>query len=331
MKLCQLYIVILLVLPLVAADSEGRSMSRQRREPPFTLQRAYPQSGTVELDLSYDFSFSEETHRISFIVPLPQSVENRQNVLSIHYDPKPSRIFERDGNRYAEFVFIHPEKKVSATIHVRLKLFRYDLLTAMKNHKKSPLEEEGLEDFLRSERFIEKDDDQIQEIAGSIEGRMEVDVVHKIYDYVIDHMEYATPSRRSKGAVIALQRGQGDCTEYADLFVALCRAKDIPARVISGYTVRFDSESPKHNWVEVYLQEYGWVPFDPSAGDIRNTIIRGRSFSRLRPMYIYLSHIRNDEILGDYSFGAYHYWGDKPRFKESIDFNLLFPSIRREN
>lgn len=100
---------------------------------------------------------------------------------------------------------------------------------------------------------------------------------------------------------------------------------DTLARVVSGYIVRFDWESPKHNWAEVYLREYGWVPFHLSAADIENVIIRGRSFSRMQPAYLYLSHIRNDEILGDNPFGAYIFWGDKPRFKESIDFEPFAP------
>jgi transglutaminase-like putative cysteine protease len=156
-----------------------------------------------------------------------------------------------------------------------------------------------------------------------------VDLVSNIYDYVIDHMEYADPSRWNRGAVEALERGKGDCTEYADLFVAVCRAKEIPARVVTGYTVRFDSESPKHNWAEVYLQSYGWVPFDPSTGDIKNAIIRARAFSRMRPVYIYLSHIRNDKVLRYHSFGAYTYRGDRPRLKESVDFKVLTPAAPR--
>ena len=327
MKWRQLFLVSLLISSASVAISDNRFSPRQTRRRPFASRQAYPQSGTVELEQSYDFSVSGETHRIRFIVPLPQSMPDRQNILSIGYNPKPSRFIERDGNRYAEFVFKQPEEHVKATIRVRAELYRYDLITAMKSRKSAHREEDGLEDFLKEERFIEKDHDLIQEIAGSIEGRTEVDIVHKIYDYVLDHMEYADPSRRSRGAVAALQLGEGDCTEYADLFVALCRAKGLPARVVTGYTVRFDSESPKHNWAEVYLQEYGWVPFDPSAGDIDNGIIRGRAFSRMRPVYLYLSNIRNDDMLGDHSFGAYVFWGDKPRFKESIDFKFLTPSI----
>ena len=331
MKLYKLYSIVLLMTSLASVGASDRSWAQQDMGRMLTSRRSYPQSGTVELELSYDFSVSTETRRISFVVPLPQSEPNRQNILSIGYNPKPSRIIERDGNRYAEFVFLRPEEQVRATIRVRAELFRYDLLTAMKHRRRTPLEDDGLDDFLKSERFIEKDHDRIKEIAEGIEGRSEVGVVLDIYNYVVDHMEYAAPSKRSRGAVQALERGEGDCTEYADLFVALCRAKGIPARVVTGYTVRFDSESPKHNWAEVYLQEYGWVPFDPTAGDIENVIVRGRAFSRMRPGYFYLSHTRNDEILGDNSFGAYFFWGDKPRFKESVDLKLLPPSIQRRN
>ena len=306
-----------------------QSPARQRRMHPYASRQIYPPGNTVELEQTYDFSITRETRRISFLVPLPQSRPNRQNILSIGYDPKPSRMIETDGRRYAEFVFEQPQERGTVTIWVRAELFTYDLFTATKNRKNIPHEEDGLDVFLWQEKSIEKDHDSIQEIAAGIEGRTEVDVVHKIYEYVIDHMEYASSSRRSRGAVMALQRGEGDCTEYADLFVALCRAKDIPARVVNGYTVRFDSESPKHNWAEVYLQGYGWIPFDPSAGDVEHPIMRGRAFSRMRPGYFYLSHIRNDDMLGIHSFGAYTFWGDKPRFKEAIDFKFLRPDFQR--
>lgn len=311
--------------------SGGLSPARQRRMPPSPPRHMYHQSNTVELVQTYDFTVTGQTHRISFVIPLPQSRPNRQDILSIGYDPKPSRIFKRDGRRYAEFVFKRPEEKVTATIRIKAELFKYDLFTAMKNRKTISPEEEGLEVFLNHERYIEKDHERIQEIAAGIEGRTEVDLVHKIYEYVIDHMEYANPSRRSRGAVTALQQGEGDCTEYADLFVALCRAKDLPARFIAGYIMRSDSELPKHNWAEVYLRGYGWIPFDPSAGDIKNFLIRGRAFSRMRPGYFYLSHIRNDDILRDNGFGAYNFWGDKPRFKESIDFKYVSPFMHKSH
>ena len=328
MKPFKVYCVLAFIVLSTIGDMQGRSAVRQRSGRFYEPWYGYQQGATVELEVYYDFSILKETRRISFMVPLPQDEPHRQNILNIAYNPKPSRIIENNGSRYAEFVFNCPDEYVKTSIRVKAELFRYDLITAMKNRSRVLREEENLEEFLKPERFIEKDHDRIQEIVEGIEGRTQVDVVLQIYNYVIDHMKYKNPSRRSRGAISALLRGQGDCTEYADLFVALCRAKDIPARVVNGYTVRFDSESPKHNWAEVYLQEYGWVPFDPSAGDVRHPIIRGRAFSRMKPGYLYLSHHRHDDILRGHNFGAYLFWGDKPRFKESIDFNFLPPSIQ---
>jgi len=313
--------MLLLISSVSPADAGGRFIPRQRREYLLTRRNASVQSNIiVELDLSYDFSVPGETHRINFIVVLPKTIPDRQSILSINYSPKPSRIFHKNGNRYAEFIFIKPGRQVEIEINIRVELFRYDLLTARKKRKKDRPQDYQLKAFLKQEKHIEKDHYHIQEIADGIEGQMEIDIVKSIYDYVIDNMEYTIRSRRGRGAVKALQHGKGDCTEYADLFVAICRAKNIPARVVTGYTVGVDPTSSKHNWAEVYLQEYGWVPFDPSTGDKDGVIIRNRAFGRMRPAYIYLSYIRNDEVLRSYNFSLYRYWGDRVRFKDSIEF-----------
>jgi transglutaminase-like putative cysteine protease len=325
----KLFLVLLLVGSVSPAVSGGRSAPRQRRERQPNQRQTSIQSNIVEFDLSYDFSVPGETSKISFTVLLPKSVPDRQNILSTSYSPKPSRIFQENANRYAEFVFVKPDRKVKIEISIKAELFRYDLLTARTKRRTVRPEDHQLVDFLEHEKHIEKDHHEIQQIADGMEGQTEIDIVKKIYDYVLDNMEYAVLGRRARGAVKALQQGKGDCTEYSDLFVAICRAKKIPARVATGYTVRVDSDSPKHNWAEVYLQDYGWVPFDPSSGDVKNVIIRGRAFSRMRPAYIYLSGIRNDEVLDNYNFAAYKYWGDRIRFTDSIEFKRPAPHVQK--
>jgi transglutaminase-like putative cysteine protease len=67
---------------------------------------------------------------------------------------------------------------------------------------------------------------------------------------------------------------RGYCEQFAGAFAAMARTLGIPARVAVGFTpgVR-DSEDPNlyrvrgvhaHAWPEVYLGEYGWVPFEPT-------------------------------------------------------------------
>ncbi len=70
-----------------------------------------------------------------------------------------------------------------------------------------------------------------------------------------------------------LQRGY--CDYYATAFVVLARSAGIPARFASGFAVgSWDptrmsfliTEGEAHSWPEVYFPDYGWIPFEPTAG-----------------------------------------------------------------
>jgi transglutaminase-like putative cysteine protease len=68
----------------------------------------------------------------------------------------------------------------------------------------------------------------------------------------------------------------GYCEQFSGAFAAMARSLGIPARVAVGYT--WGDEDPAnpgtfqvlgrnaHAWPEVYLGEYGWVPFEPTPG-----------------------------------------------------------------
>jgi len=87
--------------------------------------------------------------------------------------------------------------------------------------------------------------------------------VSKIYNFVITHMRYVF-QEEERGALWALINRTGDCSEYSYLFVALCRAAGIPARVQTGFAFRSPSETIEdgHMWAEYYLENYGWMPVD---------------------------------------------------------------------
>lgn len=332
MKPRKLLLAVLLIGLVPVIDVTGRTRPRPRKP---RQTRVWPQrprqitfarptienSNKVEFELCYEFSVPGKTSVIKFVALLPQTIPDRQKILDVDYSQKPSRVFSKNKNRYAEFVFVKPEKHFEVQINIKAELFRYDLSTARdKQAEETPPEDTDLKDFLKQEKYIEKDHSRIQQIAENITGQNETDTVKSIYEYVIDNLEYEGPAREQLGAVTAAKCKKGDCTEYSDLFVALCRAKNIPARVATGFTVRPDDVPPRHHWAEVYLQEYGWVPFDPSWGDVQAAVIRNRAFETMIPIYIYLSHVRNDPVLHNSHFYSYTYWGDKTTLANSIEF-----------
>ena len=329
MGLRRFYLFLLIVFVISNESLIAKSILRNKIKNLQRPQRNAIQINTVELDLSYDLSAPPETSRINLVVILPVTIPDRQRILGIKYSPKPSRIFDRNGNRYAEFVFVKPGRQKKVQIIIKAELLRYDLFTAKQNSGNNVYGDSGFRDFLRHERYIEKDNTEIQEIAETIEGRTQIETVKNIYDYVIDNMEYMAHKGKDWGAVKALQWKKGDCTEYTDLFIALCRAKDIPARFISGYTLRFDDISPKHNWAEVFLKDYGWIPFDPSWGDVKNFLLRDWAFNRMRPVYLYVTDLRNDEVINNYHFAGYTYWGGRARVNDTIEFKRISTTFKK--
>ena len=69
---------------------------------------------------------------------------------------------------------------------------------------------------------------------------------------------------------------RGYCEQFAGTFAAMARSIGLPARVAVGFTPGISTPGNPdryqvkgehaHAWPEVYLGEYGWVPFEPTPG-----------------------------------------------------------------
>ncbi|MCW4456020.1 transglutaminase domain-containing protein [Flavobacterium sp. MXW15] len=95
-------------------------------------------------------------------------------------------------------------------------------------------------------------------------------VARKLFD-AVDRIpwagarEYSTLSNISD---YALHAGHADCGQQTLLLIALLRLNGIPARWQSGM-VYSDNEvgySNLHDWGQLYLAPYGWVPMDVTTG-----------------------------------------------------------------
>jgi transglutaminase-like putative cysteine protease len=63
-----------------------------------------------------------------------------------------------------------------------------------------------------------------------------------------------------------LHAGHGDCGEQTLLLITLMRMNGIPARWQSGWTFTTGKYDDIHDWAEIYLPPYGWVPVDVTYG-----------------------------------------------------------------
>lgn len=76
----------------------------------------------------------------------------------------------------------------------------------------------------------------------------------------------------------ALRLRKGDCGTAALVYISLCRCAGIPARWQSGWTTDPSDGGNMHDWTEIWLDEYGWIPVDPSYGKKSHPDPRVRDF-----------------------------------------------------
>ena len=125
--------------------------------------------------------------------------------------------------------------------------------------------ETSLTPFLRSERFIESDSEEILKQAKLFKGNSSIEIAKKTFDWVVSTLTDSGYIKEDRGALYALKKKQADCTGYMYLYGALLRANKIPARMMSGFIVETNKKldiKDYHNWVEVYLNGV-WRVVDP--------------------------------------------------------------------
>lgn len=117
--------------------------------------------------------------------------------------------------------------------------------------------------FVSGSPYIEVKHQKIKALAKEVlaevpESATDWEKVETIYDYVLEHIDYLEGP--DKGAIDTLRDGQADCQGRSMLFIALCRANKIPARM-----VWVDG----HAYAEFYLEDAEstghWFPVE-SAG-----------------------------------------------------------------
>jgi transglutaminase-like putative cysteine protease len=75
--------------------------------------------------------------------------------------------------------------------------------------------------------------------------------------------EYSTISNISD---YTLHAGHGDCGQQTLLLMTLLRLNGIPTRWQSGWVFAENDYDNMHDWAQLYLPPYGWVPMDVTFG-----------------------------------------------------------------
>ena len=114
----------------------------------------------------------------------------------------------------------------------------------------------------------------------SYESHFRYVAAQTICDFLTENYKYSlSGENKGEGALMQFltETKRGHCSLFATAMTLMLRELKIPARYCTGFSIYPDSvlgntvtlkQKNLHAWVEVYIDELGWVTFDPTAAAV---------------------------------------------------------------
>ncbi|MEI6530262.1 MAG: S-layer homology domain-containing protein [bacterium] len=244
---------------------------------------------------------------VTFTLPLLQSVPPYQIVESWQSSvPAEEAFSDNVGNRFARFELGWIPTGHTVTVSVQYLVSLRPIISRLQGFDSFTGYDTTsvlYQQYTQPEQWEESDSSEIRDKANELAGSEDDprQAARRIYEFVGSYLNYNGYNPSEKGALEAFRSGEGDCTEFADLFVALCRARGIPARFLEGFTYvpgSFSHGDLTHDWAEILLPNGQWLPVDPTFGrfgenyfgatDNRHfLLVRGRQWPELKGFHYY--------------------------------------------
>lgn len=190
-----------------------------------------------------------------------------------------------------------PSKGQPLQVVTEFKLLREKIsgmADASKTHALTPEHRRTFAAELRKDEKHMEVTPKIQKIADELAGAEKNPVLQarRFFDFVIEKSEHysksgSTPKGLCLGDANECLAGTGDCcTDQHALFIALCRARGIPCRLMYGSRLKPENAGKDHDpgyrcWPTFFAPNLGWVPLDISSADAAPTDRAGEWFGGL--------------------------------------------------
>lgn len=212
---------------------------------------------------NYSFTLKYHLAYPDTVIALPPDTGYQKMVYSSIVPPPADVQADADGNWLALY-HLKPRQEIDITAIGQVRILSQPAQTLF-----SPSPEQ-LKDSTRPSKFWQTADPQIQALAKIYT------TPQAIYNFVVTTLVYdynrISPSAPRNGALSALSTPtQSLCTDFTDLFIAIARAANIPAREVEGYAYSTDPQlqplttgnSILHAWPE-YWDGSQWIAIDPT-------------------------------------------------------------------
>jgi hypothetical protein len=265
MKYKSLLLLIILILPLTYASEYPNWNSVSD-----SLLLEFKTSTDITIEhTSTDYIIKNMNLSLSFF---PRN-DYRQNLAKFQVTPAN---YQKDNNLI--FNWNNPNKD-NYEIKIDSNIRTINMPKKIEKKVKFPIDNipKGYELFLEETELMDYNNEAIIELASELaEGEDDIyELIFKIGVWTNENIEYSLDTITADASLPAswvLTNRRGVCDELTNLFISLVRTLGVPAKFVAGisYTESelFTENWGTHGWAEVYIPNYGWVPFDVTYGQM---------------------------------------------------------------
>ena len=110
-------------------------------------------------------------------------------------------------------------------------------------------------------------DEEMAAKARQLSSNSSLQTIANLVNWIHSSMEYDDSYwDKIKSAKETFQERRGVCVQYAHLFISMASSLGFETRYVTGYVYAGDWQP--HTWTEVYVPSYGWLPADPTYGQV---------------------------------------------------------------
>ncbi|MDE2434848.1 MAG: transglutaminase domain-containing protein [Sphingomonadales bacterium] len=245
------------------------------------LEREAPQQMTVDYTRTFNLDDvpAGETKRLRMPLPLPGRYAN--TAITPHLPPDTVGHRLSDGRLEVRVVSQGAPIRIGARCIIELASGRDEELA-------------NRDLYLRPSEGLVATTPQVEALAHRLAGSEHPEAaIRNLFDHLLDDFTFCqihydqVPVETPLDWV--LRTRVYDCQLASALFIAMCRARGIPARMVSGNFL-YRRSPTNHYWAEAWLENGGWTPFDFIAWDLScggvDSDWRNRFFGQVDPRLV---------------------------------------------
>jgi transglutaminase-like putative cysteine protease len=255
-------------------------------------------------------------------LPVPRAFPHQKDFAVISSSPAVTKLAPEDSPIRTAYFEQVAEKDKPTAFTLEYSYAGYGVWFDLKPEEVKPYDKNdaAVREFTREGPHVAFTDG-IKELSAQVVGAEKNPVVaaRRIYNWITENIKYSYALEYSTIRNISeycATKGYGDCGQAALLFITLCRYNDIPARWQSGW-LTMPGGKTIHDWTEISIQPYGWVPVDPYMGVFAMQYFSGPEEAR--------------KEIRDFYFGGLDQYRMAANSNHSQEFSPPKQSMRSDN